>query len=69
MATDSVVQFHSAFNQDGLKNTIEQSIKHIKMLYQSDSIPWVIGYSGGKDSTAILQLIWYALQELAQEGK
>jgi DNA sulfur modification protein DndC len=69
MATDSVVQFHSAFNQDGLKNTIKQSIEHIKMLYQSDSIPWVIGYSGGKDSTAILQLIWYALQELAQEGK
>ncbi|MCE2594918.1 DNA phosphorothioation system sulfurtransferase DndC [Motilimonas cestriensis] len=69
MATDNEVQFHSAFDRSGLKNTIRQSIEHIKMLYQSDSIPWVIGYSGGKDSTAILQLIWYALQELQQEKK
>jgi len=28
-------------------------------------VPWVIGYSGGKDSTAILQLIWRALASLA----
>ena len=69
MATDKDVQFHSAFGETGLKSSIRQSIDHIKMLYQSDSIPWVIGYSGGKDSTAILQLTWYALQELAQEGK
>ena len=41
----------------------------MKKLYLSDSIPWVIGYSGGKDSTATLQLVWYALQELAKENK
>ncbi|MCL1060690.1 DNA phosphorothioation system sulfurtransferase DndC [Shewanella benthica] len=69
MATDNAVQHHSAFGDNGLKHTIQISIEHIKMLYQSDSIPWVIGYSGGKDSTAILQLIWYALQELKKEGK
>lgn len=42
---------------EGLKNTIRN-------LYTSDDIPWVIGYSGGKDSTATLQLVWIALQEL-----
>jgi DNA sulfur modification protein DndC len=26
-----------------------------------NSSPWVVGYSGGKDSTAALQLVWYAL--------
>lgn len=66
--TDSVVQSHSAF-AGGLKQAIRQSIDHIKMLYMSDSIPWVLGYSGGKDSTAILQLVWYALHELKDEGK
>ncbi|MCG9759934.1 DNA phosphorothioation system sulfurtransferase DndC [Pseudoalteromonas sp. Isolate6] len=66
--TDSVVQSQSAFS-GGLKEAIRQSIDHIKMLYMSDSIPWVLGYSGGKDSTAILQLVWYALQELKEEGK
>ena len=65
----SQVSSKSAFNEIGLKNSISQSIEHVKKLYVSDSIPWVIGYSGGKDSTATLQLIWYALQELAKEGK
>lgn len=59
----------SAFIVNGLKQTLRDSIDHVKTLYKSDQIPWVIGYSGGKDSTAILQLIWYALQELKAEGK
>ncbi len=69
METNDVVQQYSAFTEKGLKQVLDSSVEHVKNLYQSDSIPWVIGYSGGKDSTAILQLIWYALQELAAEGK
>ncbi|NQZ06739.1 MAG: DNA phosphorothioation system sulfurtransferase DndC [Algicola sp.] len=42
-------------------------MEHIKKLYKSDHIPWVVGYSGGKDSTVILQLIWHALLELKEE--
>ncbi|MBQ0725406.1 MAG: DNA phosphorothioation system sulfurtransferase DndC [Cycloclasticus sp.] len=68
MGSDPVIQSNSAFTQEGLKDTLRESIEHVKMLYKSDQIPWVIGYSGGKDSTAILQLIWYALQELKIEG-
>jgi DNA sulfur modification protein DndC len=34
--------------------------------YTRDNRPWIIGYSGGKDSTATLQLVWYALSELSQ---
>mgnify|MGYP002700125143 CR=1 FL=1 len=69
MGSEPVVQSNSAFTQKGLKDTLRESIEHVKMLYKSDQIPWVIGYSGGKDSTAILQLIWYALQELKTEGE
>src|SRR4051812_1714625 len=36
----------------------------IREVYLSNPMPWVIGYSGGKDSTASLQLIWYALRAL-----
>ena len=68
MSSDPAVQNISAFTQKGLKDVIRESIEHVKMLYKSDQIPWVIGYSGGKDSTAILQIIWYALQELKVEG-
>ena len=42
---------------EGLKDTVRN-------LYLSDEIPWVIGYSGGKDSTAAVQLVWLAISEL-----
>jgi len=31
--------------------------------------PWVIGYSGGKDSTTVLQLVWKALEGLPAESR
>ena len=36
----------------------------IRKLYLEDNIPWVIGYSGGKDSTATLQLVWMSISAL-----
>ncbi len=69
MASNRVVESYSAFGTKGLKQTLEDVKAHVKQLYLSDEIPWVIGYSGGKDSTAILQLIWYALIDLKAEGK
>src|SRR5690606_9484665 len=59
----------SAFVEAGIATTIDQIIEQIQYLYKRDSIPWVIGYSGGKDSTAILQLVWYALIGLPEEAR
>ncbi len=39
-------------------------IDDIKETYLRNSFPWVIGFSGGKDSTALLQFIFYALKTL-----
>ena len=47
------------------KDTIEGLKETIRNLYLADDIPWVIGYSGGKDSTATLQLVWLAIEELS----
>jgi DNA sulfur modification protein DndC len=41
----------------------------IRDLYRRYPQPWVVGYSGGKDSTAVLQLIWKALEELPPEER
>lgn len=30
--------------------------------------PWIIGFSGGKDSTMLLQVVWYALKSLPPES-
>jgi len=40
----------------------------IREVYCGDDRPWVIGYSGGKDSTTALQLIWTALKTLPREA-
>ena len=59
----------SAFTELGLKGTIEQLKEEIRELYLADDVPWIIGYSGGKDSTAVLQLTWLALAELPQDQR
>jgi len=40
--------------------------KEIQEIYKRDNRPWIIGYSGGKDSTTTLQLIWNGLAELPE---
>lgn len=52
-----------------LVDYIQVLTTEIQELYCLDAIPWVIGYSGGKDSTAILQLIWNAISELPPEKR
>lgn len=47
-----------------MEDRIETAIRNTQDLYLSDTLPWVVGYSGGKDSTATLQLIWKAIAAL-----
>src|SRR5574340_941064 len=46
---------------------LEARYEEIRSVYLSDQRPWVVGYSGGKDSTTALQLIWHALAKLPKE--
>jgi len=43
--------------------------QEIQELYCLDDIPWIVGYSGGKDSTAVLQLVWNAIASLPEEKR
>ena len=54
----------SVFRGLGLAKTVEAVCDEIRELYLADAIPWVVGYSGGKDSSAALQLVWLAIREL-----
>jgi len=60
---------NSAFASLGLRGTIEELKEEIRELYLADDVPWIIGYSGGKDSTAVLQLTWLAIAELPVEQR
>ncbi|MEB3233699.1 MAG: DNA phosphorothioation system sulfurtransferase DndC [Leptolyngbyaceae bacterium] len=44
-------------------------ISEIQALYTMDDIPWIVGYSGGKDSTAVLQLVWTAIASLPPDDQ
>ncbi|MDA7936806.1 DNA phosphorothioation system sulfurtransferase DndC [bacterium] len=43
---------------------IDAFIAEVQEVYLADNSPWVLGYSGGKDSTATLQLVWMAIKAL-----
>lgn len=52
-----------------LVEDIKNLTAEIQALYCLDEIPWVLGYSGGKDSTAVLQLIWNAIAALPPQKR
>lgn len=42
-------------------------IDHIKKVYLAYNRPLIVGFSGGKDSTLTLQLVWEAIEDLPRE--
>lgn len=48
---------------------IIEELKDQYMEADKNCRPWIIGFSGGKDSTVLLMLTWIAMQELREEGK
>jgi DNA sulfur modification protein DndC len=56
-------------SQGGLAAVVNELTAEIRELYLADQVPWVVGYSGGKDSTAVLQLVWMALQGLEPDQR
>lgn len=48
-----------------LKNKVDYILEEMEMVYRNDSRPWVIGYSGGKDSTTVVQLAFMMLERLS----
>ena len=47
--------------------TLESIYDEIRTVYLNDDRPWILGFSGGKDSTCMVQLVWNALSKLPSE--
>jgi DNA sulfur modification protein DndC len=69
LATSATSTRTSAFAELGLARTVQALAAEVRELYLADAVPWVIGYSGGKDSTAALQVVWQALRDLPPEQR
>ena len=52
-----------------LELKVEKIIEEMKLVYKNDNRPWVIGYSGGKDSTTVVQLVFLMLQSLPEKER
>ena len=46
----------------------EDIIREIMVVYKHDDRPWLIGYSGGKDSTLLVSLVYEAVNRLKLAG-
>lgn len=51
------------------RKPLQAFYEEVREIYLADQRPWVVGYSGGKDSTATLQLVWFALAELPADRR
>ncbi|MDA9715126.1 DNA phosphorothioation system sulfurtransferase DndC, partial [Bacteroidota bacterium] len=49
-----------------IENTISEIIDQYAFADKSDR-PWIIGFSGGKDSTVLLTLVWIALRRIRED--
>lgn len=51
------------------KSPLRDLYEEVRSLYLADRRPWVLGFSGGKDSTCALQIVWTAIAELPPEQR
>lgn len=52
-----------------LQHKIDDIITEMRRVYLHDHRPWIIGYSGGKDSTTVVQLAYSMLMSLQPEQR
>lgn len=56
-------------NKISFETKISDILEEMKAVYKNDNRPWVIGYSGGKDSTTVVQLVYKMLENLPIEER
>lgn len=59
MTADSVFQ----------SRKLSEIYDEVREVYLSDNRPWILGFSGGKDSTCMVQLVWHAISALPVEKR
>lgn len=56
-------------NESFAGSMLSHHIANVQRVYLQDKRPWVIGYSGGKDSSAVMVLVYLALLGLKPENR
>lgn len=70
MAEDLAEEYQEFINtEEFANNKLSYYVADVQRVYCADNRPWVIGYSGGKDSSAVMSLIYMALLGLEKEQR
>lgn len=64
---DDYIEFIEQEEFSGLP--LKDYVANVQRVYLQDTRPWVIGYSGGKDSSAVMVLVYLALLGLKPEER
>lgn len=54
---------------EGKFQVFEDIIQEMMLVYQHDHRPWLVGYSGGKDSTLLVSLVYEVITRLPKEAR
>lgn len=70
LSDDLPEEYQNFISQETFANNkLSYYIADVQRVYLADKRPWVIGYSGGKDSSAVMSLVYMALQGLDKEQR
>lgn len=70
LSDDLPEEYQNFISQETFANNkLSHYIADVQRVYLADKRPWVIGYSGGKDSSAVMSLVYMALQGLDKEQR
>lgn len=50
-------------------HTMNDLILEIQTVYLADNRPWILGFSGGKDSTCMTQIVWDAISRIPAKDR
>ena len=63
-----LAEYEDFINQEQFAGRpLAEYVAEVQRIYCADKRPWVIGYSGGKDSSAVITLVYLALLSLFPE--
>ena len=68
--TDDLDEYKEFITEENFSgNKLSSFISDVQRVYCADKRPWVIGYSGGKDSSAVMTLVYFALLGLPEKER
>lgn len=63
-----LAEYEDFINQEQFAGRpLAEYVAEVQRIYCADKRPWVIGYSGGKDSSAVITLVYLALLGLPRK--